>query len=321
MSKERNYIFDALKFVCAFFVVTFHAHPSYREIIKPFLRCAVPLFFMISGYFLYTNEKFGERLLKSIKKIFKIFFFVLILFSVLFPLTLKCGLEQPLKWIDLPEFILTNDVPIAYHLWYLPAFIYVLAITYLVDKWGKLRWMFPLSLIVFCIYLLGAYSSMLIFGYKVPAPVWRNFLFVGIPFFSIGMYLKQHETYLREKANLKLYLLGGISILMSYAEWEMTSLYGAYFPYYLGTILLTITIFVFCMTHSLKIQNTIAKLGYEYSLLIYLLHPIIIYPFKYYEKYVSNGVAITLYHYTSPVIVTLLTIGLIYLLKKFFRGL
>lgn len=312
---ERNLIFDALKFICAFLVVTIHVHSHFREIAKPIDKCAVPLFFMISGFFLYTSHDLGSRLLRSIKKVSKIFLGVLVLFSLIFPIVQMCGIEQPLKWIDLPVFIVTNEVPIAYHLWYLPAFLYVLGITYYAHKWNKLNFMFAISFILFGIYLLATYTLMFVFDYTVPFPFLRNFLFVGIPFFYMGMYLKKHEDKFTGIPTMKLYFMALSALLLSFIEWKITSSHGAYFPYYLGTILFTLTVYVFCMNNSIKNQNMLTKLGQEYALYIYLLHPIVRYPFTYYERYASQTL-VELYFYTSPILITLLTIGVIYLLKN-----
>ena len=52
----RNYSFDVLKLFLALLVVFIHIHVPWREVILPLTRCAVPCFFMISGYFLYNLD-------------------------------------------------------------------------------------------------------------------------------------------------------------------------------------------------------------------------------------------------------------------------
>lgn len=49
---ERNYSIDILKFICAILVVFLHTDCVYHDYILPLTRCAVPCFFMISGYFI-----------------------------------------------------------------------------------------------------------------------------------------------------------------------------------------------------------------------------------------------------------------------------
>ena len=65
---------DAMKLICAFFVVTIHIVMAYRiqdgviseHVLfgESFVRCCVPVFFMCSGYFLFSKDR-------SIKKIYK----------------------------------------------------------------------------------------------------------------------------------------------------------------------------------------------------------------------------------------------------------
>lgn len=51
---KRLYNIDSLKFLCAFLVVLIHMHTPYQESIMPLTRCAVPCFFIISGYMYFT---------------------------------------------------------------------------------------------------------------------------------------------------------------------------------------------------------------------------------------------------------------------------
>lgn len=312
--KERNHSLDALKFVCAFLVVIIHVRSYYREFAKPLDKCAVPIFFMISGYLLYTNLG-RDKILKSIKRISKLFLSVLALYAVLFPLLLKCGLTRELKLLDIPVFIFTNEVPFAYHLWYLPAYLYVLGLVLFVEKYNKLNILFPLSVAIILFYLIGSYSLMAVSSFSPPECLTRNFLFEGIPFFSIGMFLNQNETKLKKTTDTKLYIIIIFALLVSIVEWRITSSQGMKIPYYLGTVVLSVAILVLCLKHYTSSQNIIAKLGRNYSLSLYLLHPIVRYPFTYYEKYASET-AKSLYYCFSPFIVTCLTILLIILLKK-----
>ncbi|MCH5311501.1 MAG: acyltransferase family protein [Prevotella sp.] len=50
--KQEVYSLTYLKGICAMLVVLIHTHMIGKVALIPFYRCAVPLFFMISGYFL-----------------------------------------------------------------------------------------------------------------------------------------------------------------------------------------------------------------------------------------------------------------------------
>ena len=72
---QRNYSIDILKFICAILVVFLHSKYSFESVVRPLTRCAVPCFFMISGYFCHFKKgSDGLRLL--IKKIKHILFLI-----------------------------------------------------------------------------------------------------------------------------------------------------------------------------------------------------------------------------------------------------
>ena len=69
----RNFSLDVLKCICAILVVFLHSDWKYRDALLPLARCAVPCFFMISGYLLYDREgEITSKVKYSLKKIFRI---------------------------------------------------------------------------------------------------------------------------------------------------------------------------------------------------------------------------------------------------------
>ena len=63
----RRQNIDILKAVCAFFVITIHCPSIFLpRYIEPVTRMAVPVFFMISGYF-YTNSRL-PHMVRKVKK-------------------------------------------------------------------------------------------------------------------------------------------------------------------------------------------------------------------------------------------------------------
>ena len=53
-----------LKAICAFLVVIIHFPMKYGYYFYPIVRIAVPCFFMISGYFLYSDNR--EKLMSNL---------------------------------------------------------------------------------------------------------------------------------------------------------------------------------------------------------------------------------------------------------------
>lgn len=54
-SHKRNIFLDLFKFVLCYFVISIHYNSG--SFFYPIFRIAVPMFFMISGFFLYSSNK------------------------------------------------------------------------------------------------------------------------------------------------------------------------------------------------------------------------------------------------------------------------
>ena len=125
---------DVLKLLLATFVVFIHADFPWRGSIIPITRCAVPCFFMISGYFLYKRGIDAVSMRRSIKRMFLLllwsttFYFLWVEFQS-YTHTNQFILPTQKQWIN---FFLFNDNPFALHLWYLSAYIYVLFIVLII---------------------------------------------------------------------------------------------------------------------------------------------------------------------------------------------
>lgn len=215
--KERYYSIDVLKFVCAILVVILHTNFKYHDAILPITRCAVPCFLLISGFFLYSDEKKAigqERLVRNIKHIFHIMLWSTMLYaSVKIGMSILHGesaLPSMRQWFN---FIVFNDNPFGFHLWYLGAYLYVLVIMLVVDKhrlWKPLMWATPLLLLGDL--LFGKYSLLLL-HHEYPYVYVRNFLFVGLPYFMIGVWIKAHRDKFLSVSNT-VYAGGGNSLFL-----------------------------------------------------------------------------------------------------------
>lgn len=209
---KRLHNIDSLKFFCALLVVFLHVQAPYQKYILPLTRCAVPCFLIISGYLIYTEErnKLLGRLKRGIQKMLQIFVWSALLYAVVkFIFAIKDNDFSFLNLDALGEFILLNENPFGFHLWYIGAYLYALAIIYISVKCGKLKYIWYsvpfLLLIDLC---LGKYSLLL--WHKEFPYIWvRNFLCVGLPYLSIGMLLKCWKDYIFGLKSLQKLALGG----------------------------------------------------------------------------------------------------------------
>ena len=145
----RNKSLDAAKAVAACLVVFIHVSfpGQVGQIIKVLARCAVPFFFMISGYFCYYEGKTAEDKIPSkILHILKLFFTAILFYFVWEYLMKFMSGKNTGEWLKeitdsshLKEFALYNSTSVVRaHLWFLPALIYCYAVDFFVEKW-KLR--------------------------------------------------------------------------------------------------------------------------------------------------------------------------------------
>ena len=156
-------------------------------------RIAVPIFFMISGYY-FDDMQTKKRTSKQVKKIFVLliatncFYLAWKTFLVLLKgNSVSAYLKSICTLMNFANFILFNDSPIQSHLWYLGAILYVLLIMVVLSRFYLMKIVFILTPILLIGDIVFGKYSMLLFGREFPIIFVRNFLFVGIPYFTIGM--------------------------------------------------------------------------------------------------------------------------------------
>lgn len=193
----RNNNIDIIKSICAFLIVCIHV-PFPGETgsyITALSRIAVPIFFMITGFF-YSDVVKKGRTARQIKKIFilmvgaNLVYFVWKWFYTAVTSNVDF-ISSTFTVKNLLKFVFFNDSPLNGHLWYLGAILYVLIITAIAKKLRitkVLYWLTPVLLILDLV--LGKYSLVLL-NREFPYVLVRNFLFVGIPYFCIGRIIRE----------------------------------------------------------------------------------------------------------------------------------
>lgn len=249
---NRNFSIDILKFICAVLVVFLHCDWQYKDLFLPFTRCAVPCFFMIFGYFMYNQERIGEvKLKRNILNVLRITTYATILYVVwtelLYMLSNRMLYIPTIKQIF--NWVIFNECPFAHHLWYLYAYIYVLLVVWFCDKYNILRILFFITpFLLITDLLLGKYS-MLILGIELPVIFVRNFLFVGLPYFCIGMLVKAK---FRDSEISKIIVLIGLVLftVTSYMERHLLTLLNAQSTreHYFSSTFLAVCLLLFAIT-------------------------------------------------------------------------
>lgn len=264
-----------LKIICAFFVVCIHFPIYGKEYLFPLLRMAVPIFFMISGYFLYSADRNTAiaRCKKSLKKVTLLTLLANAVYCIPLFISIlrKPGTIFPIyDFSSGIKFLLFGDT-IAFHLWYFTAYIETLLMVIVIFRFKKEKMLF--YLIPFCLILnllLEQYSSSF-FGDNLS----RNFFTIGIPCFGLGWLIRKKEDLILRKNAGKLGIGVLILLVFSYAEWVfLQSTPGvATRDIFIFTVPLAISVLLFCLAHKEWGKSSfIENAGKKYSANIYIYH-------------------------------------------------
>lgn len=252
-NEKRVLIFDILKSICAFLIVCIHV-PFPGEVgsyITALSRIAVPIFFMITGYF-YSEVTRKRKITRQIMKIFILMIEANLLYLVWkwFCTVVSSDvnfLSNTFNVKNLLRFIFFNDSSLSGHLWYLGAILYVLIITAIADKLKlskALYWLTPLLLVMDLI--LGKYSLILL-KREFPYILVRNFLFVGVPYFCIGRMIREGLGQ-KIKKNTAAFLIVLFSLTTCVERFILVSIdMNPTRDHYLSSTLLAVAVFLFML--------------------------------------------------------------------------
>ncbi len=212
------------------------------------------------------------------------------------------------------KFLVLNESPLAGHLWYLGAILYVLVIVLLMDKFNCrkiLCYLIPILLIADLTF--GKYS-LLIFHREFPYILVRNFLCVGIPYFCIGNLIREKRY--SEKWNKKVLQI----LIIAFAITTLAERFAlvnaglnATRDHYISTTFLAICLFVYTLKSNWH-NKGLAMIGRKHSTWLYIIHPIFITVFS---IVVGKLGLKSIYRYVAPIVVYCATLIFLIVLQKF----
>lgn len=313
----RNTSIDSIKLIASFFVVCIHV--PINNSMGPYLiaisRFAVPLFFLISGYY-YGSKPDNMSIKKQIIKIIKLVITANVLFALWRTLLLVNNgnslfaiFAKLFSFKNLLIFFIFGESPFASHLWYLTSIAYVYGCFLIFNSCGVVRYIFLLiPLLLIGDLILGKYSLVLL-NHEYPYIWVRNFIFVGIPYFSIGYLIKlKQEVVLKIVSPKILTTLIVLFIITTIAERFVLNHYSVnpLRDHYISTTFLTIAIFLLAL--SIPGFCFFPEIGRKHTTYLYIIHPII----HESASRASNVFHVSgFYRYTGPVVVFITTIGIL----------
>ncbi|MGB0664073.1 MAG: acyltransferase family protein [Pontibacterium sp.] len=272
---DRNISLDALKLVMALMVVGIHSN-FLLDVSETFsfltvnglFRIAVPVFFIISGYYFFNAVQRSKEVL-WLKRLVLLYLVWMIIYSFF--------------WLNLSELSLIGGVKVVltlvmgyHHLWFLPAML-IAAFVLLFLKHNL-----TLLLVSMCLCAIVGVALQYLRTYEVfPREgvglvlnhIWshRNALFFAFPFFSIGFLVKKYEEKI-VLSNLSLTVLALLGFAMLLMEsWLNYSLGDQinYFDNYISLLFFAPLLFLLCLRTSLKGSGKKISL---YSAGVYFVH-------------------------------------------------
>ena len=330
---------NVLKYISSILIIVLHLRPflnfsneldlAFNNIVT---RICVPIFFMITGYFVAKKEKENKNYIKDyIKKTIPLYFVWSLLYIPVVVGTIiqylpiineyvsKINIALPLliilSVILLPIIVLVAlcYTGIYYHLWYFPAIIFSLLV---LKKWKKGFNIKYLLMISFTLLLFGAtetyYGTLPLSVKRIVSYYYniffttRNFLFFGLFYVVLGYYLgtkkKIYSKYCFLKLIVSFFLLTFEAILLH----DTTRLNSNIL---LSCIPLTYYLFI----SSIYITNN-TKSNFQfgvYSKYYYLIHPMVIFLISLvfrninYYPYLNILIVLLITHIASVLIIKL----------------
>lgn len=259
-----------LKALCALFVVIYHVPMLWGAQLTPLAGVAVPCFFMISGYFLYSGIQ-NEEIKKARRWIKKILFIILFLNVFYLFVNYESVVRRYESSCDFYIPMLFHGGLISGVLWYLTAFWEALVVFIIVRCFSsKLFYVAPLFV------LLGLYAGKygFLFGRCELRPwLFQSFLAAAIPYMSIGYLVHKHKAYFCGCQKwLEIFIL--FMFLIYIERWVLINYFADYNggTFYFFTMPLALSLFVFALNAEKIALKRLSWIGKYHSSNIYFFH-------------------------------------------------
>ena len=211
--KGRNVYLDIFRFFLAFMIICIHLTGKTYEFF-PLYRLSVPMFFMISGYFLYTkdetkNQDKSDAFVTRSAMYMLIGIAFYIVYEFIFCLIDKTNLGWFFTTIfyegnsPLFKFFVLN-APIPYYtvgaqIWFLIAMFVVSLVHLLLVKHKKTNWYKVIIPVCFAIYFFfSGFMYIIQPTSDIPIRYMRNAWFFGLPTFGLGYLIAQRDWHKKD---------------------------------------------------------------------------------------------------------------------------
>lgn len=305
----RNSNIDGIKILATIAVVAIHVMIYTEELswYRPFLDLAVPLFFMITGYFI--GHRSDEYLKQYNKKTVKIYLKTSLFYILVGVIGYSLQQEGSLTIDSLLNYLRTNHFRVAYivsggvgkyHLWYLFSLVIGVGIYKWLRRYLTLEWIIVISIILSIMYI----NSVI---YVDTGGIPKALLFI-----TIGQLMRQKVKTTNKKLKIILIIpnsLLAIASLYIYFNTEQGLLY------WVINGMMAVIVFHFCLTTSIRSNRVIQRLA-NHTTTIYILHVFVIEVYILMLKVFNISINGELFMFMGVVVVVTVSVWMSQGLKK-----
>lgn len=283
--KEKNIAIDIMRIIAAYFVILIHVSgmaSNFAMICNSFARFSVPLFVVISGYFMLNRQNSLKSILAKSSRLMGTMVVWSALYYVYFIVTNQM---TPLNPLGVLKYLLSEPV----HLWYIYAIVTLYLFTPILQVFSAhaskqeylyaLGTTFVLGSIVTIAMRTGVFPFLEILIDQMKAPYTLGFVFL----YLAGGFLGKFELKNRKWFYILFCLSTAVSVIGTLLLNKFTNQGMLFLSFFApGAVLSGISIFVVIEDlykkrpiHSVSVQNWVATLS-SCTFGIYLLHPLVI---------------------------------------------
>ena len=333
-TKGRNTCLNFFEALACIFIMLHLGHAPFPGEFGKIVACignfAVPLFFVVSGYYLIkpntTKDELRNKLKVRIKKMLFLLLFSFVIYTIISFIKKDFGEEvlTTSEWFKehflslkrWAKFLLFNFPLVEPINWYMLASIYCYIIIYIfADIFLNKKWIINVlvgSMPIWIIYglCINKFNPSL-FGFELSSleSLPRTWFAEGLPFISLGILLKRYEDKLKS-INLKYYIIVLIaSLLLKIAELYLFEyLFNGSVRYTLGTIIETICLIEISMiVPTFMSKSKMLNQKGNWTMFVYVFQFAVIYVVKF--VYVKLGIEENIIaSWFRPIIVILFTV-------------
>lgn len=273
---KQNHLLDFLKGIACIGVVFIHFHfpEPFGNLISKICQFAVPLFFMIAGFYAYNRN--SSTIKRRLIKIAKILLYSLLLYTVYWFIshcithTLTSWLTQELRLKSLVKLVVFCTVDYAIPLWYLIAMLQTYILWYFVVRKKKENVLIcTLPVLFIARFICTSYVETFCLSWCLKI----NFITCALNWFLLGYFINKNKEYIIKIPNYLIALSGliGLLIALSHILFKTSIDISC-----VGLFLYVAAIFITGIKYSnMKISNILVYIGEKLSLYIYISHSLI----------------------------------------------